>query len=95
MNATESPFNQTTSNIGQALTPTIQAIYNGLNKHYYSMVVDYKKNESDQNMLLNLYRRKWTEQLRFEALKQQKEKRDSALDRLKALTANYPEYIAR
>lgn len=50
------PFNQTTSNVGMLSKPSVQALYNGLNKHYYSMVIDYTKNENDQNMLLNLYK---------------------------------------
>lgn len=50
------PFNQTTSNVGHLAKPSVQAIINGLNKHYYSMVIDYNKNENDQNMLLNLYK---------------------------------------
>lgn len=37
---------------------------NGLNKHYYSLVIDYYKNESDQNMLLNLYKQKWNSGLK-------------------------------
>lgn len=41
------PFNQTTSNIGHLSKPSIQALVNGLNKHYYSMVIDYNKNEND------------------------------------------------
>ena len=58
------PFQQTTSNIGCLKNPSIQAMYNGLNKHYYSMVIDYNKNENDQNMLLNLYKKKWNHGLK-------------------------------
>ena len=38
---------------------------NGLNKHYYSLVIDYNKNENEQNMLLNLYKKKWNEGLKM------------------------------
>lgn len=33
------------------------------------MVIDYNKNENDQNMLLNLYKQKWTDQLKLSSLK--------------------------
>ena len=52
-------FQQNTSNLGGLKRPTIQALYNGLNKHYYSLVIGYHKNQNEQNMLLNLYKKKW------------------------------------
>lgn len=55
----EEEFQQNTSNLGGLKRPTIQALYNGLNKHYYSLVIGYHKNENEQNMLLNLYKKKW------------------------------------
>lgn len=57
-------FQQHTSNIGSLKKPSIQALYNGLNKHYYSLVISYWKNENEQNMLLNLYKKKWNEGLK-------------------------------
>ena len=32
----------------------LQALYHGLNKHYYSMAISYRKNELEQKMLSNL-----------------------------------------
>ncbi len=40
-------FQQTTSNMGHLNKPSVQALYNGLNKHYYSLVIDYYKNDND------------------------------------------------
>lgn len=57
-------FNQTTSNVGHLKKPSPVALYNGLNKYYFSLVVNYNKNENDQNMLLNLYKKKWNEGLK-------------------------------
>ena len=37
-----------------------QALIHGLNRHYYSIAIDYRKNELEQQMLLNLNKRKWT-----------------------------------
>ncbi len=41
------PFQQHTSNVGLLKKTNITAIYNGLNKHYYSLVIDYHKEEND------------------------------------------------
>ena len=50
---------QTTSNLGHLNKPTIQALIHGLNRSYYSLNIDYRKNEFEQQMLLNLNKREW------------------------------------
>uniref|UniRef100_A0A7S2WCS9 MPN domain-containing protein n=2 Tax=Rhizochromulina marina TaxID=1034831 RepID=A0A7S2WCS9_9STRA len=60
---------QTTSNVGHLKKPSIQALIHGLNRHYYSMVLDYRKNELEEQMLMNLHKKAWTDgltTLRFE-----------------------------
>jgi len=54
---------QTTSNIGHLQRPSMQAIIHGLNRHYYSLPITYRKNELEEKMLLNLHKNKWTEGL--------------------------------
>merc|ERR1711934_1151484 len=51
---------QTTSNVGHLKKPSIQALIHGLNRHYYSMVIDYRKNELEEQMLMNLHKGNWT-----------------------------------
>jgi 26S proteasome regulatory subunit N11 len=51
---------QSTSNIGHLHKPSIVALIHGLNRHYYSMPIDYRKNELEQNMLMNVNREAWT-----------------------------------
>merc|ERR1711909_107763 len=51
---------QTTSNLGHLQKPSIQALIHGLNRHYYSIVIDYRKNELEEQMLQNLHKRNWT-----------------------------------
>ncbi|KAI3465376.1 hypothetical protein Pfo_022039 [Paulownia fortunei] len=76
---------QTTSNLGilinhlSSLLPSIsnfeelislQALIHGLNRHYYSIAINYRKNELEEKMLLNLHKKKWTDGLtlqRFDA----------------------------
>jgi len=54
---------QTTSNIGFLQKPSIQALIHGLNRHYYSLAINYRKSELEQKMLLNLHKKKWTDGL--------------------------------
>lgn len=68
---------QTTSNIGHLNKPSIQALIHGLNRHYYSLAIEYRKTEAEQGMLLNLHKRGWTEGLKigdFEELEKSNEK---------------------
>uniref|UniRef100_A0A6S8EEN9 MPN domain-containing protein n=1 Tax=Aureoumbra lagunensis TaxID=44058 RepID=A0A6S8EEN9_9STRA len=61
---------QTTSNVGHLKKPSIQALIHGLNRHYYSMVLDYRKNDLEEQMLTNLYKQTWSSGLkttRFES----------------------------
>ncbi|KAK6115993.1 hypothetical protein DH2020_008262 [Rehmannia glutinosa] len=46
------------------------ALIHGLNRHYYSIAINYRKNELEEKMLLNLHKKKWTDGLtlqRFDA----------------------------
>lgn len=68
---------QTTSNVGHLNKPSIQSLIHGLNRHYYSMPISYRKNELEQKMLLNLHKRQWTEGLtlkKFDLHAQENEK---------------------
>ncbi|KAF9606937.1 hypothetical protein IFM89_030235 [Coptis chinensis] len=54
---------QTTSNLGNLNKPSIHALVRGLNMHYYSIAINYRKNELEEKMLLNLHKKKWTDGL--------------------------------
>ncbi|KAK1336934.1 hypothetical protein QTO34_002972 [Cnephaeus nilssonii] len=41
---------QTTSNLGHLNKPSIQALIHGLNRHYYSITINYRKNELEQKL---------------------------------------------
>ena len=51
---------QTTSNIGHLNKPSIQALIHGLNRHYYSLRIDYRKSQSEVKMLSNVHAKKWS-----------------------------------
>lgn len=56
---------QTTSVNGHLNKPSIEAMYKGLNKYYYSININYRTNELEQKMLLNLYKNKWNNALKL------------------------------
>jgi len=55
---------QTTSNIGHINKPSLVALARGLNKHYYSIALNYRKSEIEQRMLLNLNKVNWSTSLK-------------------------------
>ena len=41
----------------------LQALIHGLNRHYYSIAINYRKNELEQKMLMNLNKKSWVDGL--------------------------------
>lgn len=56
---------QTTSNAGMLNKANIQALIHGLNRHYYSLNIDYHRTPDETNMLLNLHKEQWQEGLKM------------------------------
>jgi len=54
---------QTTSVLGHLQKPSIQALIHGLNRHYYSIAINYRKTELEQTMLMNLHKKNWVDGL--------------------------------
>ena len=84
---------QTTSNIGHLQKPSIQALIHGLNRHYYSIVIDYRKNALEEEMLMNLHKRNWTKGLTVERFEDHKASNEAILDKMVKLTEAYNERI--
>ncbi|THH27283.1 hypothetical protein EUX98_g6905 [Antrodiella citrinella] len=80
---------QTTSNIGHINKPSIQALIHGLNRHYYSIAVNYRKTELEQSMLMNLHKRNWTEGLTLRDFKSHKESNEKAIKAMLTLSESY------
>jgi len=80
---------QTTSNIGHINKPSIQALIHGLNRHYYSIAVNYRKTELEQAMLMNLHKRNWTEGLKLRDFKLHKETNEKAVKAMLSLSGAY------
>ncbi|CAL1700913.1 unnamed protein product [Somion occarium] len=84
---------QTTSNIGQINKPSIQALIHGLNRHYYSIVVNYRKTDLEQAMLMNLHKRNWTEGLTLRDFKGHKENNEKAIKSVQEESTLTPEQL--
>jgi 26S proteasome regulatory subunit N11 len=84
---------QTTSNLGHLNKPSIQALIHGLNRHYYSIAINYRKNELEEKMLLNLHKKKWTEGLRLDDFDEIDERSTETVHRIAELARAYTKAI--
>merc|ERR1711904_507234 len=84
---------QTTSNIGYLNKPSITALIHGLNRHYYSIAINYRKNELEQKMLLSLGRKKWSDGLCLKTFESHTEQNCETLKRMAELAKNYVKSI--
>ncbi|CAO3649979.1 unnamed protein product [Mucor hiemalis] len=80
---------QTTSNIGHLNKPSIQALIHGLNRHYYSIAINYRKNELEEKMLLNLHKKDWTDGLTLENFTEHTEVNETSVSNMLTLAEAY------
>jgi len=84
---------QTTSNLGHLNKPSIQALIHGLNRHYYSIAINYRKTGLEENMLMNLHKHVWTEALQMNDFREEGEKNQERLKRLVGLAEGYEKRV--
>lgn len=84
---------QTTSNLGFLNKPSIQALIHNLNRHYYSINISYFKNELDQQMLLNVHKKQWTDGLRIEPFDDHSKKNEETVQTLCRLSKAYGAWL--
>ena len=84
---------QTTSNIGHMTKPSIVALARGLNKHYYSIAINYRKSEIEQRMLLNLNKVNWSKALKGKVYEDQHKSNIETMKKLEKLTVEYNKWI--
>jgi len=84
---------QTTSNIGFLKKPTIQARIHGLDRHYYSLVIDWRKNELEEQMLMNLHKKDWTAGLLIKKFEDHKKSTEAMLTDMARLSKDYSERV--
>lgn len=84
---------QTTSNLGHLNKPSIQALIHGLNRHYYSINIDYKKTPLEENMLLNLHKSSWSSGLQIKDYSQHDHENLQAVQKMVKLAEQYTERV--
>jgi len=84
---------QTTSNIGFLKKATIQARIHGLDKYYYSLVIDWRKNDLEEQMLMNLHKKDWTVGLLLKKYEDEKKSTELMLEKMARLSKTYHERI--
>eukprot|EP00397_Hematodinium_sp_SG-2012_P042814 GEMP01047439.1.p1 GENE.GEMP01047439.1~~GEMP01047439.1.p1 ORF type:complete len:312 (+),score=59.28 GEMP01047439.1:23-958(+) len=84
---------QTTSNLGHLQKPSITALIHGLNRHYYSIQINYRKNELEEKMLLNLHKSRWMDGLVLKDFEKQADENEEAVKEIANLTKKYAEMI--
>lgn len=84
---------QTTSNLGHLNKPSIQALIHGLNRHYYSIAINYRKNDLEQKMLLNLHKKSWVDGLSIKDYGEQCRTNEATVQNMLELTKNYHKRI--
>lgn len=80
---------QTTSNLGHLQKPSVQALIHGLNRHYYSISINYRKNELEQKMLLNLHKKTWMDGLTLAEYSEHSRLNENIVSEMLELAKNY------
>jgi len=84
---------ETTSNVGFLNKPSIQALVHGLNRHYYSMPISYRKNKLEEKMLLNLNKKQWLDGLKVDTYEKHSEKNRKMVKELLSLAKQYNTWV--
>lgn len=84
---------QTTSNAGLLNKANIQALIHGLNRHYYSLNIDYRKTPTETNMLMNLHKEQWQSGLKMYDYKEKERENLEATQKLVKIAEQYSKRI--
>lgn len=79
----------TTSNLGHLNKPSIQALIHGLNRHYYSINIGYKKTPNEERMLQNIHKDDWATPLQITDFEQHEHANTEAVGQLVKLATQY------
>lgn len=84
---------QVTSNIGHLNKPSIQALIHGLNRHYYSVNINYRRNELEEKMLMNLHKQDWSESLALNNYEAHEKDNKNTIAAMLELAKNYSKSV--
>lgn len=72
-----------------------QALIHGLNRHYYSISINYRKNELEQKMLLNLHKKSWMDGLMLADYSEHSKLNETTVRDMLDLARNYNKVTLR
>lgn len=84
---------QTTSNAGLLNKANIQALIHGLNRHYYSLNIDYHKTPTETKMLMNLHKEQWQSGLKMYDYKEKEQENLEATQKLVKIAEQYSKRV--
>ena len=84
---------QTTSNLGFLNRPTTQQLVHGLNRMYYSIVIDWRKNDLEEQMLMNLHKKVWSDGLLLKKFEEYRTRTETVLEDMARLSKSYVERV--
>ena len=84
---------QTTSNLGHLNKPSIAALIHGLNRHYYSINIGYRKNELEEKMLLNLDKPRWSDGLKVRNFTEKRKGNEKVVGEMRDLADKYQKAV--
>jgi len=84
---------QTTSVLGHLQKPSIQAIIHGLNRHYYSIPINFRKNKLEQQMLMNLHKSNWSDGLKLKDFEKQASTNKETVKSMLNLVKSYKQMV--
>lgn len=84
---------QVTSNVGFLKKPTVKSRVNGLDRYYYSLVIDWRKYDLEEQMLLNLNKKDWISGLKLPDFEKETVKTQETLANMSKYTELYCERV--
>lgn len=84
---------QTTSNIGFLRIPTMLARMHGLDRLYYQVSIDWRKNDFEEQMLMNLHKKEWSRGLHVSKFDEHQKTTETAMESMRKLSVDYVERV--
>ncbi|CAI2167068.1 8080_t:CDS:2 [Funneliformis geosporum] len=89
----QEPLQSTSVVGGHNKKQNIQAKFHGLNKYYYSIIINYRKKELEQAMLLNLHKKNWTNGLTLPDFKEHTKINGKSVNSMVTLAGAYDKSV--
>jgi 26S proteasome regulatory subunit N11 len=93
LNFGESDARQTTSNLGNITKAKPMSLKDLARSSYYSLLINYRKNDLETKMLLNLHKSKWDSGFKTQNVRNHNQDNLKKLDEINKLCGKYADWI--